>query len=136
MFRFKGRGSNPKLWKNPRNGRVYLPGHPYPVTYWGFDSWFDDVKDATGITDLCIHDLRRTAASRVIRAIGNPKTASRLLGHGSDHMIMTVYGQIRDDEAFEDLDEADRRIAVQRDRELARIASANTPTSKLRQEPR
>jgi integrase len=136
MFRFKGRGSNPKPWKNPRNGKVYIPGHLYPVTYWGFDAWFDDVKAATGITDLCIHDLRRTAASRVIRAIGNPKTASRLLGHGSEHMIMTVYGQIRDDEAFEDLNEADRRIAAQRDRELARRASAKSPTSKLRQEPR
>ena len=67
MFRFKGRGENPKPWTNPRNSQTYIPGQLYPVAYWGFDSWFDDVKEAIGINDLNIHDLRRTAASRIIR---------------------------------------------------------------------
>jgi hypothetical protein len=47
MFRFKGRGADPKPWVNPRNRKTYVPGELYPVTYWGFDSWFDDVKKAT-----------------------------------------------------------------------------------------
>jgi integrase len=119
MFRYEGRGRNPKPWVNPRNGRTYFPGELYPVTYWGFDSWFDDVREATGLHDLTIHDLRRTAASRVVREIGNPKAAQKLLGHASMAMILSVYNQLADDEAFEDLSEAERRIADRRKRERA-----------------
>jgi integrase len=122
MFRFKGRGANPKPWVNPRNGKTYVPGELYPVTYWGFDSWFDDVKKATGLHDLTIHDLRRTAASRVMRASGNLEAARRLTGHKSNAMLLAVYNKLSDEEAFEDLNEAERRIAERRVRELAKEA--------------
>ncbi|MBF9234627.1 tyrosine-type recombinase/integrase [Microvirga alba] len=114
MFRFKGRGSNPRPWRNPTNGEIYVPGKLYPVSYWGFDSWFDDVKEATGIVGLRNHDLRRTAASRVVRAIGDRKAAQHLLGHGSEKMLSEVYDQIEKEEAFAALNEADRRIAARR----------------------
>jgi integrase len=133
VFRFKGvlRGRNGDQvrapWKNPRNGQTYIPGALYPVTYWGFDSWFDQIKKETGLSDVRNHDLRRTAASRVIRAIGNPKVAAKLLGHASEAMVRAVYNQIKDEEAFEDLNIASRRIAEQKERELAILLPCQNP---------
>jgi integrase len=123
MFHFKGRGADPKPWVNPRNGKRYVPGELYPVTYWGFDSWFDDIKKATGLDDVTIHDLRRTAASRVMRATGNLEAARRLTGHKSNAMLLTVYNKLSEEEAFEDLNEAERRIAERRKQELAKRAA-------------
>jgi integrase len=119
MFRFKGRGENPKPWTNPRNGKTYVPGELYPVTYWGFDSWFDDVKDATGIADLNIHDLRRTAASRIIRETGNLAAARKMTGHKSEAILLRVYNHLSQEEALEDLNKANQRIAERRARELS-----------------
>jgi integrase len=119
MFRFKGRGESPKPWINPRNGQTYIPGQLYPVTYWGFDSWYDDVKDATGIADLNIHDLRRTAASRIVRETGNLAAARKMTGHKSDAILLRVYNHLSQEEALDDLNKANQRIAERRARELS-----------------
>jgi integrase len=122
MFRFKGRGRSPKPWTNPRNGQTYIPGQLYPVTYWGFDSWYDDVKETTGIADLNIHDLRRTAASRIIRETGNLAAARKMTGHKSDAILLRVYNHLSQEEALDDLNKADQRIAERRARELGNKA--------------
>ena len=44
------------------------------------DRWRPAVEKA-GITDLRFHDLRHTAATRIVRGTGNLKIAQVLLGH-------------------------------------------------------
>lgn len=65
--------------RKDRSRRV--KGQRYPFSKQGWDrQWRQALKDA-GITDFRFHDLRHTSATRVVRATGNLKLASLLLGH-------------------------------------------------------
>lgn len=58
-----------------------VKGQRYPFSKQGWDrQWRKALKDA-GISDFRFHDLRHTSATRVVRATGNLKLASLLLGH-------------------------------------------------------
>lgn len=113
--------ATPTPWKNPRNGQVYEPGKVYPVTYWGFSSWWKRVREAANIPDVTIHDLRRTAVTRVIDIVGDVKVAQELAGHGSAHLTQAVYNKLSKSRVREKLDDAERRIAEQRAQALARV---------------
>lgn len=65
-----------------RAGRpARLKGERYPFSKQGWmRKWRQALKDAK-IEDFRFHDLRHTAGSRIVRASGNIKTATRLLGH-------------------------------------------------------
>lgn len=56
-------------------------GERYPFTIQGWQrKWRKALKDA-GVEDFRFHDLRHTSATRIMRATGNIKAASKLLGH-------------------------------------------------------
>lgn len=58
-----------------------LRGERYPFSRDGWRRhWARALKDA-GITDFRFHDLRHTKATRALRATGNLKAVSKLLGH-------------------------------------------------------
>ena len=62
-------------------GRV--AGERYPLSKQGWTrQWRQALKDA-GITDYRFHDNRHTAATRNLRASGNLKGVSKLLGHST-----------------------------------------------------
>jgi integrase len=64
-----------------KTGNRYVKGERYPVTYWGLTTRRKrDFKNAK-VEDLKWHDLRHTAATRILRKTGNMKIAQELLGH-------------------------------------------------------
>lgn len=58
-------------------------GERVPVEFEGLKSYFARAVKRAGIEDFRFHDLRHTAATRILRACGNIKTAQKLLGHES-----------------------------------------------------
>jgi len=62
----------------PTKGR--FAGERYPVTYYGLQIAFRRAVKTAGIENLRFHDLRHTAATRILRA-SNLRVAQRLLGH-------------------------------------------------------
>jgi integrase len=90
MFRFRGarRGRGTRAttigWTNSKSGRRYEAGAWYPITRAGLRSWWVDVTKAAGIEDVSLHDLRRTAGSRLLLDTGNVKLVQRPLGRPHD----------------------------------------------------
>ena len=69
--------------RNERMGAKRAAGQRYPFSQNGWrKAWTDALKEA-GIDGFRFHDLRHTAASRIVRATGNLKTAQKLLGHST-----------------------------------------------------
>lgn len=56
-------------------------GERYPFTKNGWRKEWRRALEEAGITDFRFHDLRHTAATRALRAVGNLKTVQRMLGH-------------------------------------------------------
>ncbi len=79
---------------NPRNGSRYVAGQRYPMTYAGFSAWFRRLRWRVGIPDLRPHDLRRTAACRLLRNTGNLKATSELLGHSDIATTARSYAHV------------------------------------------
>lgn len=71
-----------------------------------FSSWngnvatkmFDQVADDAGITDVCLHDLRRTCITRLIRADVSLPTVQKLAGHASITTTLWYYNQVNDED--------------------------------------
>ncbi len=77
VFTYVCRRSSPARKDRPRR----VKGKRYPFSKQGWDrEWRNALADA-GIEDFRFHDLRHTSATRVVRATGNLKVASLLLGH-------------------------------------------------------
>src|SRR5262249_53543527 len=53
--------------------------------------WTRLCKNA-GVNGAQIYDLRHTAATELLQAGVNPKSAAALLGHASTQMLLDVYG--------------------------------------------
>ncbi|MEP2978000.1 MAG: site-specific integrase [Lentilitoribacter sp.] len=58
-------------------------GELRPITPEGFKTQFTRDKGKTDIADFKMHDLRHTAATRIMRAKGNLKLVQRILGHSN-----------------------------------------------------
>lgn len=58
-------------------------GELRPITPEGFKTQFSRDKGKTDIVDFKMHDLRHTAATRIMRAKGNLKLVQRILGHSN-----------------------------------------------------
>lgn len=56
-------------------------GTVMPITYQGLKTRWRRDREASGVTDLRMHDLRHTALTRLVRATGNLKLAQQLAGH-------------------------------------------------------
>jgi integrase len=56
-------------------------GERYPFSRQGWDRKWRKAKADAGVADFRFHDLRHTTATRIMRAFGNLKAVSNLLGH-------------------------------------------------------
>lgn len=75
--------------RNPRDGRTRVRGTRYPITLNGLNTaWQRHGAAAAGIEDFRLHDLRHTAATRLLRASGNLRIVQKLLRH--EHITTTV----------------------------------------------
>lgn len=84
VFTYEGRVDRSFGHAAPSGNRVevrHLKGQRFPFSTSGWRRpWLRALKDA-GIADVRFHDLRHTAATRVLGASGNIKVVQRLLGH-------------------------------------------------------
>lgn len=75
--------------KNPKTGKTITAGKRYPVTYEGLKTaWRRHGALKAKVQDFRFHDLRHTAATRLLRETGNLKLVQRLLRH--EHITTTV----------------------------------------------
>jgi len=84
---------------------VRLKGARYPFSKQGWTRKWRRALAATGIEDFRFHDLRHTAATRMVRATGNLKTAQRLLGH-TEISTTSRYAHVTDDDLLEAMNRA------------------------------
>lgn len=82
-----------------KSGHRYVRGKRYPVTYWGWGSRFARDRGKAGLTDLKIHDLRHTSATRTLRASKNLKAVQNLLGHSDIKTTMRYAHALTEDVA-------------------------------------
>ena len=76
--------------------RGLVRGKRYPLTEDGLKTAARRAIAATGIEDFHFHDMRHTAATRVLRK-SNLRVAQRLLGH-ADIQTTTKYAHALDDD--------------------------------------
>ena len=61
-------------WGGPKGARVPIEPDTLGTAFWR-------ARRAAKLTDVRLHDLRHTAASRIVRATGNIAAAGKALGH-------------------------------------------------------
>ncbi len=86
-------GKNP----NPKSNLETVKGERYPVTYWGFDSWFGRVTARAKVKNVRPHDLRKTCGSNVLNVTGNIVAAQKLLGHSTVEQTARAYAFLKTD---------------------------------------
>jgi integrase len=92
-----------KTWTNPKNQQDYDRGQRYPVTYYGWGSWFKDLikratlKDGSKLTNVRTHDLRKTCGSEILNSTGNIVAAQKLLGHATVEQTARAYAFLSTD---------------------------------------
>lgn len=75
--------------KNPKTKKTITKGVRYPITYEGLKSaWRRHGALKAKVENLRFHDIRHTAATRLLRETGNLKLVQRLLRH--EHITTTV----------------------------------------------
>lgn len=75
-------------------------GKRYPFSEGGWArKWYKALKDA-GVSDFRFHDLRHTTATRIMRASGNLKAVSGLLGH-TDIRTSSRYAHVQKEDLRE-----------------------------------
>ena len=85
-----------------------LEGRRYPFSATGWRRvWKSALKDAE-IQDFRFHDLRHTAATRVMRATGNLRLVQDLLGHSDIHTT-TRYAHVTKDDVRRALEDMESR---------------------------
>lgn len=96
--------------KEHRRGEGLVRGKRYPITYQGLKTaWRRHGGSAAGLEDFRFHDIRHTAATRLLRTSGNLRLVQRLLRH-EDIATTTKYAHADD----EDLRQAMERVAQAR----------------------
>lgn len=78
-------------------GKQRLKGVRYPFSANGWRKAWAGALATAGIEDLRFHDLRHTAATRVMRKTGNLKLVGKMLGH-SDIASTMRYAHVSDDD--------------------------------------
>jgi integrase len=73
----------------PENQAQVCQGQRYPITYYGIGS--NKRKWLGAGVDARFHDLRHTAAMRMLRSTGNLKHAQKLLGHSDIAITAKFY---------------------------------------------
>lgn len=66
-------------------------GTPLRNVNWRRSSGWNDARDALGLSDVRIHDLRHSAASLLLEGGATPVDVAAVLGHATPHTTMTTY---------------------------------------------
>jgi integrase len=82
-----------RTYFNKKANRKCTRNERCAVTTAGFKSWFTRVARKLKL-DIRIHDLRRTAGARLLRATGNIKALQQLLGHSNIKTTADHYSHI------------------------------------------
>jgi integrase len=77
-------------------GGVYVKGERYPMTYQFLQTRWKRALKKSGVTDFRFHDLRHTAATRLLAATGNLKLVQKMLSH-ANIATTTKYTHITED---------------------------------------
>ncbi len=94
--------------RNDKMGAKRLAGHRYPFSADGWRKAWQAALAAADIEDCRFHDLRHTAATRIVRATGNIKIAQKLLGHAS--LVSTArYAHVSQEDVLEAMLKVDHR---------------------------
>lgn len=88
------------------------PGERYPFSKTGWRRDWEAALKAAVIGDFRFHDLRHTAATRMLRACGNLAAVSKVLGHSSIQMT-TRYAHVLMDDLGAAIDAGSRTIPKQ-----------------------
>ncbi|EFL88349.1 site-specific integrase [Ahrensia sp. R2A130] len=93
-----------------RDGRV--KGERYPITKSGLKTTWRRMRAASGVKGLRFHDLRHTAATRLLRSTGNLRLAQMLLGH-SDISTTQRYAHVQMDDLRAGMERAATRSGTE-----------------------
>ena len=94
IFTYVSRDTRP----NHRRGAGLVRGKRYPITYEGLKTvWRRHGGPAAGLEDFRFHDIRHTAATRLLRTSGNLRLVQRLLRH-EDIATTTKYAHADDED--------------------------------------
>jgi len=85
-----------------KDGRIFKPARR--ITYRAYYSALKRACERAGIEDFRIHDLRHTAATRLLQRTGNLKMVQKLLRH-EDIKTTTKYAAVFDNELRDAMDE-------------------------------
>lgn len=83
-----------RTYYNPRANRTFKKGERYPLTVAGFTSWLKRIAKDLDL-DICVHDLRRTGGTRMLRETGNLKAVQMLLGHANIKLTSEHYAHVK-----------------------------------------
>lgn len=80
-----------------KNGAAIVRGQRYPITKYSLRKAFDGKRNKAGLKDFRFHDMRHTAATRLLRQTGNLKMVQKLLRH-SDIGTTAKYAHVFDED--------------------------------------
>lgn len=100
--------------REPKSGKELIRGNRYAITVWGFTSYVRHLRRKTKITDIRVHDIRRTTGGRMLRNTNNLKAAQQLLGHASIATTARHYAHIQSDDMLVLQEAAEAEAMVRR----------------------
>ena len=103
LFPLQGQHAEFVFMMPPPVRKDLFPEPPRRMTYRALYSAFLVATKKAGISSLRIHDLRHTAATRLVARTGNLKMAMKLLRH-EDISTTSKYAAVLDDDLREALD--------------------------------
>jgi len=123
------RGNHPTtiftyVCRRPRRDPVRVRGQRYPITLSGLNTtWRRYGGPAADLDDFRLHDLRHTAATRLLRSSGNLKLVQKLLRH-ADISTTIKYAHATDEDLRRAMESADkaRRKRDGKSRKKSRMA--------------
>jgi len=71
-------------------------GGPLRESNWKRSVGWRAAREAAGVPDVRVHDLRHTAASLWLATSADPKVVQRVLGHATAAMTLDLYGHLID----------------------------------------
>ena len=69
------------------------------------------IGEKIGVSDLSMHSLRHSFATRCIESGMRPKTLQRIMGHSSLSITMDLYVHVTDDELHKEIEKLDRFLS-------------------------
>lgn len=83
-----------RSYMDNRKRRYVEKGKRYPATYHGVREAWVQICSKAGVTNLNIHDLRKTCGARIVRTTGDLLAASKILNHANIRDTAVAYSHI------------------------------------------